>query len=51
MKKWHFVASRDGNLIDFETIIESDTEPGFWDCYKLAASHNCEFFDVWEVEV
>lgn len=49
MKKWNFTASRDAINIDFETIIESDTEPGFWDCYELAASHGCEFFDVQEV--
>ena len=49
MKKWYFTASRDAVEIDFETIIESDTEPGFWDCYELAASHGCEFFIVTEI--
>lgn len=51
MKKWHFVASRDGAYIDFETILISDTEPDFWTCYDLAALHDCEFFDVREVEI
>ena len=49
MKKWHFTASRDAVEIDFETVIESDTEPGFWDYYELAALHGCEFFSVSEV--
>lgn len=48
MKKWYLTASTDGNMIDFETIIESDTEPDFWTCYDLAASHECEFFSVTE---
>ena len=49
MKKWILTASTDGNMVDFETIIESDTEPGFWECYELAALHGCEYFDVQEV--
>ena len=48
MKKWIFTASIDGNLINYETIIESDTEPDFWTCYNLAAEHGCSFFDVME---
>lgn len=48
MKKWIFTASIDGNLIDYETIIESDTEPDFWTCYNLAAEHGCTFFSVTE---
>lgn len=49
MKNWRLAASRDGERIDFETIIESDTEPDFWTCYDLAAANNCEFFTVEEV--
>lgn len=49
MKKWILTASTDGNMIDFETVIESDTEPDFWTCYNLAALHECEFFNVTEV--
>lgn len=49
MKKWILTASTDGNMIDFETIIESETEPGFWECYELATAHNCDFFDIKEV--
>lgn len=50
MKKWLFIASVDAVNIDFETIIESDTEPGFWACYELAAAHGCSFFDCQEVQ-
>ncbi len=49
MKKWRLIASVDAVNIDFETIIESDTEPGFWTCYELAAAHGCDFFDCQEV--
>lgn len=49
MKQWYFTASRDAIEIDFETILESDTEPGFWDCYNLAALHDCDYFTVTEV--
>ena len=48
MKKWIFTASQDATTLDFETILESDTEPDFWTCYDLAASHGCEFFSVTE---
>lgn len=48
MKKWIFTASTDGNMIDFETAIESDTEPDFWTCYNLATEHECSFFNVME---
>lgn len=34
MKKWLFVASRDGAYIDFETILTSDTEPDFLDVLR-----------------
>lgn len=49
MKKWLLTASTDGNEIDFETVIESETEPDFWMCYELAAAHGCDFFSVTEV--
>lgn len=49
-KRWRLTASRDGNEIDFETVLESETEPDFWTCYDLAAAHGCDFFDVEEVQ-
>lgn len=48
MKKWRLTASADGSEIDFETIIESDTEPSFWFCYITAGEHDCNFFTIEE---
>ena len=50
MKKWILMASVDGNMVDYEEIIESENEPDFWQCYSIAEKHNCEFFhvDIWE---
>lgn len=50
MQKWILTASTDGVNIDFETVIESDREPSFWECYELAAAHGCEYFTVAEEE-
>jgi len=50
MKKWILTASIDGNNIDFELIIESNTEPGFWECYEIAQENNCDFFSINEFE-
>lgn len=44
MKTYLFTASKDGTDVDFETVIRSDSEPSFWDCYELAQSHGCELF-------
>lgn len=49
MKKWRLTASVNGVLIDFETLIESETEPDFWTCYDLAREYDCDFFTVEEV--
>ena len=49
MKKWRLAACRNGEWIDFETIIESETEPDFWTCYDIAAAHGCDYFIVSEV--
>lgn len=50
MKKWILTASTDGVMIDFELIIESNTEPGFWECYEIAQENNCDFFSINEFE-
>ena len=50
MKKWILTASRDGINIDYEKIIESDTEPGFWECYELAYAAGCPYFTIDELE-
>lgn len=51
MKKWILTASRDGNLIDYETIIEAEAEPDFWTCYDLASAAGCPFFTIDQMEV
>lgn len=50
MKKWLLTASRDGINVDYETIIESDTEPDFWTCYELADAAGCTLWSVDEME-
>lgn len=50
-KQWLLTASVDGNIIDYEEIIESDTEPDYWTAYTIAEEHGCEFFTVEELEV
>ena len=48
MKKWILTCSIDGIGIDFETVITSETEPGFWTCYEIAENHGCVFFTITE---
>lgn len=50
MKKWLLTASIDAVNIDYETIIESETEPGYWECEALASAHGCDYFTITEVE-
>lgn len=49
MKKWILTASRDGIDVDFEKIIESETEPGFWECYELADAAGCTLWSIDEI--
>ena len=44
MKKWLLTCSIDAIDIDYETIIESNTEPDFWTCYEIAENHGCSWF-------
>lgn len=44
--KWLLTCSKDAIEIDFETVIESETEPGFWECYDIASRNGCEFFSI-----
>ena len=50
MKKWLFTASVDAVDIDFETIIESEEEPGFCECEELAQENGCEWWSVEEYD-
>lgn len=48
MKKWILTASKDAIEIDFECIIESDEEPGFWECTEIAQEHGCDWWTICE---
>ena len=50
-KQWILTASVDGNMVDFECIINSDNEPDFWTCQELAQNHGCEFWMVDELQI
>ena len=49
MKKWILTASVDAVNIDYETIIESETEPTFWECHEIAQDHGCDYWSLEEV--
>ena len=49
MKKWLLTASVDAIDIDFETVIESETEPGFWTCCHIAEEHGCEWWSIEQI--
>ena len=49
MKKWNLTCSIDASNIDYETIIESETEPDFWTCQTIAEDHGCSFWTLDEV--
>lgn len=42
MKKWIIDCSIDGDLVDYSEIVESETEPEFWEQYAIAEKHGCE---------
>ena len=46
MKKWILTASIDAVNIDFETVIESETEPDFWTCNSIAEEHGCNYWTI-----
>jgi hypothetical protein len=47
-KTWLLTCSVDGVNVDFECVINSDIEPGFWECYTIAQAHGCDFFNICE---
>lgn len=49
MKKWILTCSIDAVNIDYEELIESESEPDFWTCYNKAAAHGCDYFTITEV--
>ncbi len=49
MKNWILECSIDADAIDYEEIIQSETEPDFWTCYYIAQKHGCPWFTVSEL--
>ncbi len=50
MKKWQLVCSIDADLVDYETTIESESEPDFLYCNEIAQKHGYTYFYVYELE-
>ena len=50
MRKWILMCSTDADLVDYDEVIESEDEPGFWDCYEIAAAHGCPYFSIYEYD-
>lgn len=44
MAKWLLTCSVDADKIDYEEEIESEKEPGFWECEEIAEAHGCEWW-------
>lgn len=50
MKRWLLTCSVDADLVDYDEIIESDEEPGFWTCNDIAEAHGCPWWDICELD-
>lgn len=50
-KAYRFIASKDGVYADYDTIIYSKMEYMPWECYDLAERHECEFWNIEELEI
>ena len=48
MKKWNITCSIDAIEIDYETTIESENEPDWLECERIANEHGCEWWMVEE---
>ena len=49
MKKWLLSCSIDAVHVDFETVLFSKEEPGFWVCEEIAQANGCDFWSVCEL--
>ena len=49
MAKYRLTCSVDAVGIDYEEIIESDSEPSFWDCNEIAEQHGCPWWYCEEI--
>ena len=50
MKHYNLICSKDEINVDFEMVIESETEPDYWTCYNIAEKHNCPYFYLDELD-
>lgn len=48
MKKWLLTCSVDAVDIDYDEIIESESEPDFWTCNNIADEHSCSWWIIEE---
>lgn len=48
--KWLLTCSVDAVDVDYEQIIDSDEEPGYWECDEIAQAHGCDWWSVCELE-
>lgn len=49
MKSWTLTCSIDGIDIDYETVIENETEPDYWMCDGIAQENGCDYWTIEEV--
>jgi hypothetical protein len=49
MKSWILTCSIDGIDIDYETVIENETEPDYWTCDGIAQENGCDYWTIEEV--
>ena len=49
MKKWLLTCSIDAVFVDFETVLFSEEEPGFWTCDEIAQANGCDFWTICEL--
>lgn len=49
MKKWLLSCSINAVSVDFETVLFSKEEPGFWTYEEIAQANGCDFWSVCEL--
>lgn len=50
MNKWLLMCSKDAVYVDFEQVLESEKEPGFWECENIAKENGCEWWSLERVK-
>jgi hypothetical protein len=46
MNKYILMCSVDGINVDYETELQTETEPDFWDCQTIAEANGCDFWSL-----